>query len=153
MNKKTQKLRTLNIILGSFSLMVFGYALYVFLRLQPKMITYKVLSDLEAGMMTGVGFGLLIVIAFFLFSLLHMVNYIRHSEGIKPIMVALIISGVISLLFVFSDVALLNDINKQYRHGLTQPEWFLVYPIMGFQFVITLILLYLHLSGFFMPKQ
>ncbi len=74
MNKKTQKLRTLNIILGSLSLMVFGYALYVFLRLQPKMITYKVLSDLEAGMMTGVGFGLLIVIAFFLFSLLHMVN-------------------------------------------------------------------------------
>ena len=153
MNKKTQKLRTLNIILGSLSLIVFGYALYVFLRLQPKMIAYKVLSDLESGMMIGVGFGLLIIMAFFLFSLLHMVNYIRHSEGIKPIMIALIISGVVSLLFVFSDVALLNDINKQYRHGLSQPEWLLVYPIMGFQFVITLIQLYLHLSGFFMPKQ
>jgi len=153
MNKKTQKLRTLNIILGFLSLIVFGYALYVFLRLQPKMIAFKGLSDLESGMMTGVGFGLLIIMAFFLFSLLHMVNFIRHSEGIKPIMVALIISGVISLLFVFSDVALLNDINKQYRHSLTQPEWFLVYPIMGFQFVITLILLFLHLSGLLMLKQ
>ena len=36
---------------------------------------------------------------------------------------------------------------------MTQPEWSLVYPIMGFQFVITLIITVLHISGFFKPEQ
>ncbi|MEA3327934.1 MAG: hypothetical protein U9R53_11630 [Chloroflexota bacterium] len=153
MNIKNQKLQTLNIVLGVLSIAIFGYALYVFLRLQPKMVAFETLSDIESGMITGVGFGLLFILAFYLFSLLQMVIYLKHSESVKPIPLVLIICGVISMLFVFSDVALLNDIAKQYRYGLSQPEWSLVYSIMGFQFVITLILMCLHVSGFFVPKQ
>jgi len=153
MNKKIRKLQILNIILGFLSLAIFGYALYVFLRLQPKMVAFEVLSDIESGMMTGVGFGLLIILAFYLLSLLQIAIYIKYSELIKTIPLILFIIGVISMLLVFSDVALLNDINKQFLHGMTQPEWSLVYPIMGFQFVITLIITVLHISGFFKPEQ
>jgi hypothetical protein len=55
---------------------------------------------------------------------------------------------VLALLFVFSDVALLGDIAKQYRHGLYQPEWMLVYPIMGFQLFVALVFTYFHVAGF-----
>jgi len=153
MNKKIRKLQIINIISGVLSLVIFGYALFVFLRLQPKMVAFEVLSDIESGMMTGVGFGLLIILAFHLLSLLQMAIYIKHSEVIKAIPLILFIIGMISMLLVFSDVALLNDINKQFLHGMTQPEWSLVYPIMGFQFVITLIITVLHISGFFKPEQ
>jgi len=153
MNKKIRKLQIINIISGVLSLVIFGYALFVFLRLQPKMVAFEVLSDIESGMMTGVGFGLLIILAFHLLSLLQIAIYIKYSELIKTIPLILFIIGVISMLLVFSDVALLNDINKQFLHGMTQPEWSLVYPIMGFQFVITLIITVLHISGFFKPEQ
>jgi hypothetical protein len=153
MNKNVKRLRTVNVILGLLSLVIFGYALVVFLRLQPKMVAFKVLSNLESGLMTGVGFGLLIILVFYLFSLLQMVIFIKHSEGIKPIPLVLIIIGVIAMLFVFSDVALLTDISKQYRYEFSQPEWRLVYPIMGFQFVFTFVLTILHIYGFFTPKQ
>lgn len=153
MNKNVKRLRTVNVILGLLSLVIFGYALVVFLRLQPKIVAFEVLSNLKSGLMTGVGFGLLITLVFYLSSLLQMVIFIKHSEGIKPIPLVLIISGVIAMLFVFSDVALLTDISKQYRYEFSQPEWRLVYPIMGFQFIVTFVLTILHISGFFTPKQ
>jgi hypothetical protein len=56
-------------------------------------------------------------------------------------------------LFVFSDVALLNDINKQYKFNLDQPEWSLVYPIMACQFIVAIVFTYLHFFGFKKENQ
>jgi len=50
-------------------------------------------------------------------------------------------------------VALLGDIAKQYRHGLDQPEWMLVYPIMGFQLFVALVFTYFHITGFSKETQ
>jgi hypothetical protein len=63
-----------------------------------------------------------------------------------------LILSVLAFLMVFADVALLGDIGKQYDHGLSQPEWMLVLPIMGFQFLAALGLMVLHLKGFFVQK-
>jgi protein-S-isoprenylcysteine O-methyltransferase Ste14 len=69
------------------------------------------------------------------------------------VLLILIILGVISVLFVFSDVALLSDISKQYEAGFAQPEWTLVFPIMGFQFIFALVLTYLQVSGYFLQTK
>jgi hypothetical protein len=49
---------------------------------------------------------------------------------------------------VFSDIALLSDIGKQYKYGLAQPEWTLLPPIMGFQLISTVVLLITHIKLF-----
>lgn len=153
MNKYIGKLRNLNIVLGVLSLLCFGYAVIVFLRLQPRMVAFEMITDVESGMMTGVGFGLLLILGFHLCALLYMAIYLKNSEEIKVFPLIMFIAGMISMLMVFSDVALLNDINKQYRHDMAQPEWFLLYPVMVGQFVVTLVLTILLITGHFKPKQ
>ena len=47
-----------------------------------------------------------------------------------------------TLFFVFADVALLGDIGKQYEHGLSQPEWGILYAVMAFQLMAIVGLIY-----------
>jgi len=152
MSKYIGKLRILNIILGILSLLCFGYALTIFLRLQPRMIAFEAISEVESGLMIGVGFGLLLILGFHLLTLLYMAVYLKNSEEIKVFPLIMFIAGLISMLMVFSDVALLNDINKQYLHNMSQPEWYLLYPIMGGQFVVTLVMTILLIAGKFKPE-
>ncbi len=65
----------------------------------------------------------------------------------------LVVIGVLSLLFIFGDVALLSDIGKQYKLGLAQPEWLVLYPVMGFQFITAIVFTFLHFFGFSKEKQ
>jgi hypothetical protein len=81
------------------------------------------------------------------------VIYFKRVEKIKAFYLILLILGIISGLLVFSDVALLSDINRQYHNQLSQPEWQLVYPFIIYQFVITLIFQYCHLTGKFLVQQ
>lgn len=152
MNKYVGKLRILNIVLGILSLLCFGYALIVFLRLQPRMVAFEAITDVESGMMTGVGFGLLLILGFHLLTLLYMAIYLKNSEEVKVFPLVMFIAGIISMLMVFSDIALLNDINKQFQHNMSQPEWYLLYPIMAGQFIVTLVLTILLIAGKFTPE-
>lgn len=153
MKNNTKLLQILTIILGFLSVAAFGFIIFVLTRLQPKMIVYEPISDLEDGLLTGVGFGLLIVLAFLMLSLLMIFRFVRHSERLKWFPLVLIIVSVFALLFVFSDIALLSDIHKQYRANLSQPEWVLVYPMIGFQSLVILVLTFLHVSGYFKRKK
>jgi hypothetical protein len=117
------------------------------------MIAFERLSEVEEGMLTAVGFGLLVIMVFLLLSLWQFVRFIRHSEQIKFFPLFLIISGVISLLFIFSDVALLSDIHRQYRYGLSQPEWTLVLPILIGQFGITILFQFIHFTDRYSIRQ
>lgn len=153
MKKIIQSQRTLTIVLAFLSIAFFVYDFIVFWKLKPKMVGFDTLTGIEESMLTWVGIGLLIILMFFLLSLLQIVKYVKYSSKIEPASLFLIIIGILSLLAVFSEWALLNDIHKQYRYGLAQPEWSLLYPIMGFQLVTTLVFTYLHLSGFFDQKQ
>ncbi len=150
-NKQT--IRILNLIFGILSIIIFIFSLIVLLWLKPKMVSFETLTNLEDALLTGVGLGLLVIMAFYLLSLWQFVRYLRHGQQIKPFLLFLIISGVLSLLFVFSDVALLTDIHKQYTHGLSQPEWALVLPILTIQFIIAIIFLYIHISSRYMDNQ
>lgn len=153
MKKIIQPLRILTIFFAFISIAFYVYIFFIFSKLKPKMIEFETLTDVEETMMMWVGFGLLVIFIFFLLSLLQIILYIKYASKIEPFSLFLIIIGVISLLAVFSDWALINDIHKQYRYGLAQPEWSLVYPMLGFQFVTTLIFTFLHFTGYFGQKQ
>lgn len=153
MTENKNILRLLNIILGFLSIGVFAFSLFVFSRLQPKMVAFEPLSGLEENLLTGVGFGLLVLLAFYLLSLLQIVRYVKHAERLRAFPLILIIASVLCVIFVFSDVALLSDIAKQYHAGFDQPEWWMVYPFMAGQSLVALVLTYLHVSGFFLKQQ
>lgn len=153
MNVFPKFLRKINTYLGFLSLAVFAFILIYLIRLQPKMIAMEPLSKLESNLLTGVGFGLLIILAFFLLSLLQLVSFIRMADALRPVPLIMFIGGVLSILFVFSNVTLLSDIAKQYQAGLSQPEWALFYPMFGFQFVLALIFFYCHITGYFNVQQ
>jgi len=153
MKKNKQARQVLNIILGFLSIAIFVFILYTLYRLRPKMLIFEGLTTFEDALLTGVGFGLLMILGFYLLSLWQFSSYIKQAEQIKPLPLALIIIGVLSLLFVFSDIALLSDIHKQYRHSLSQPEWAMVFPIITLQFIVTIIFLFIHVTSRFSVKN
>ena len=153
MKKNRSFLRIISILFGFLAIAAFVYAFFVLIKLQPKMVAYVALSTLESGLLTGVGFALLVIFAFFLLSLWQVVRFIKFAENLTLFSLFLIIVGVLAVLFVFSDIALLGDIAKQHQHGLAQPEWSLVFPILIGQFLVTIMFVYLHFSGRLTHKQ
>jgi hypothetical protein len=153
MKKNRSFLRIISILFGFLAIAAFIYAFIVLVKLQPKMVAFEALSTLESALLTGVGFALLAILAFFLLSMWQMVRYIKFAEKLTLFSLFLIIAGVLAVLFIFSDIALLGDIAKQHQHGLAQPEWSLVFPIMIGQFLVTIMFFYLHLSGRIARKQ
>lgn len=152
--KKLEKLmRGFSIVLGLASIAFFVFDYFVFASLQPKMIRFEAISAAEEKLMNWVGVGLLLFLAFCLLSLFQIAKYLKYAKKVTLFSLILIVIGVLSLLFIFGDVALLGDIGKQYRHGLAQPEWLMLYPVVGFQFITAIVFTYLHLSGFFKGKQ
>lgn len=146
-------IRNLSIFLGFLAVTLFIFNFWILSRLGPKMVGFEGLSTFEEGLLTAVGIGLVLIFFFYFLSLLQLVRYIRNAEQIKPFPLSLIISGVLSLLFLFTNFALLSDIHKQYQHGLSQPEWLMVLPIMSFQLITTIALLYFHIANRFNSEQ
>jgi hypothetical protein len=153
MKKQARTLRFINTLLGFIVITALVFSLVVLLKLQPKMLAFNEITILEQNLLTVVGFGLLLLLVFDLLSTLQLVIYFKRVEKIKAFYLILLILGIISGLLVFSDVALLSDINRQYHNQLSQPEWQLVYPFIIYQFVITLIFQYCHLTGKFLVQQ
>ena len=146
MKNNKRAIRNLSVIFGFLAVTLFIFNFIVLLELKPKMVNFEAITGLENSLLIAVGFGLISILIFYLLSLWQFIRYIRNSEQIKPFPLFLIISGVLALLFIFSDIALLSDIHKQYRNGLSQPEWSLVMPILVIQFIITIIFLYIHIT-------
>jgi hypothetical protein len=146
-------LQRANIVLGLFSIVLFVFNFVVLIRLQPKMVVYETLTEIENSLLTGVGLGLMVILLFYVLTLLQIAWFVKYAEKLTFFSLFLIIVGVLSLLAVFSDVALLSDIHKQYTHGLSQPEWLLVYPIMIAQFVVTILFTIVHFTGVLTRKQ
>ncbi|MFH1890959.1 MAG: hypothetical protein ABIJ91_05370 [Candidatus Kuenenbacteria bacterium] len=141
------------IVLGIISLISFIADYFIFTELRPKMVAFEAISQNHDNLMLIVGAGLLVFLAFCVLSLLRIVQYLKKAKKITLIYSLLLAGSVLCLLFVFSDVALLQDIDKQYKLGLDQPEWSLVYPIMSLQFIAAIIFIIFHLFGFKKENQ
>jgi hypothetical protein len=153
MTKLDKLLRSISLVLGLTSTAFFVFDHFLFSKLRPKMIRFEAISPVEEGLMNWVGVGLLLFLAFCLLSLFQIAKFLKNAKKITLFSLFLVGCGVLSLLFIFSDVALLNDIGKQYKHGLSQPEWSILYPIMAFQFVTAIVFTYLQFSGSLRQKQ
>ena len=148
MSRINKWLKTAGIFFGITSAAFIVFSFFVFSKLRPKMVRFEVLSATEEGLFNWIGVGLLLFLVFCLLSLLRIVRYLKFATNLRFLSLVLVVGGVLSFLFVFSDVALIGDIGKQYLHGLAQPEWSLLYPIMGFQLVVAIGFTFLHLFGF-----
>ena len=153
MKKPEKLLRSMSIVLGLVSTAFFVVDYFIFTRLRPKMVSFEAVSPAEEGLMNWVGIGLLSFLAFCLLSLFQTAKFLKNARKITLFSLFLIVSVVLSLLFIFGDVALLSDIGKQYTHGLVQPEWLVLYPVMAFQCITAIIFTYLHLYGFSKEEQ
>jgi hypothetical protein len=151
--KRRKLLRIITLILGLATMLFFVYVLIVFSRVRGKIESFLPLTGGEETMILWVGFGLIMVLIFYLLSLYLVVRKIRHSEKMPFLLTALVIFGVIAVLFVFADIALLSDIINQYEAGLDQPEWSLLYPILSGQFVIVVVFTLLHGARFFIRNE
>lgn len=152
--KKLAKLFDYTIVgLGFGSLLSFIASFLILETLRPKMIRFEAVTATEESLVKYFGAGLLLFLAFCLLSLLQIVKYLKNAKKISLFHLFLLVIGVLSLLFIFGDLALINDIGKQYRHSLAQPEWLILYPVMAFQFMTAIVFTYLHLSGFIKGEQ
>jgi hypothetical protein len=105
----------------------------IFEALRPKMIAFQPLTTSEEGLVNYVGIGLLLTLAFLLLALYQMVRTAIRAQRLSLPHLVVIAGGVLALLFVFGDVALISDIGKQYEAGLSQPEWTILYLVVAFQ--------------------
>ena len=151
--KKAKLLNSLAIGLGIAAILIFTFNFIFLSRITPKMVAFEALTDLESNLLTVVGVGLLLILGFCLLSIFQIVRYLRYAEEIKIFAIILLVLGILTMLFIFADIALLTDVVHQYEESLAQPEWLLLYPIIGVQAVIVLLLLILHLSKFFINDQ
>lgn len=141
-------LKIISIFLGFISIGLLVFMSIIFLNLQPKMIHFEAISQTEESLFNWIGVALLVILLFFVLSLLRLASFLKKVKKMTVISVLALICAIVSLLFVFSDIALISDIVKQYKYSLSQPEWFLLYPMMSFQFIIAVIFTYLHIAGF-----
>jgi hypothetical protein len=153
MKKIENLLRGISVILGLASIVFFVFDYLLFSKLRPKMVHFETISGVEEGLMSCVEIGFVLFLVFCLLSLWQIAKYLKNARKITTFSLFLITSGILSLVFIFVDIALLGDIYKQYQGGLSQPEWSMLYPILAFQLVTATVLTYLHLSGFLMQKQ
>ncbi len=126
-------LTTAAIILGLAAIGLLTACFYIFESLRPRMVELVAITTSELDSFNWAGICLVILFLYYCLSLFLLVKFLRMVELVRPFHYLLIGSGVIALLMVFSDFALLGDIVKQYKHGWAQPEWSLAYPFMFFQ--------------------
>lgn len=124
----------------SFSGFVLGY--YIFELLRPKMVRFESITPAEEGLLNYFGIALLLFIIFCLLSFYRLIRHIKNARKITLLYLFLLATLVLSMLFIFGDLALLSDIGKQYKYGLSQPEWVVLYIIVAFQAFSALIITY-----------
>ena len=148
MNKLDKLLKWVGILFGVAALGFFVYDFFFFQDLRPRMVTFEPTTAMDEVRTIWTGIGLILYMGCCAASLWRITNYLKRTNKVIPVYVLLVLAGLIAALFVFSDIVLLRDIGNQHKHGLSQPEWSLLYPIMIFQFLVGLSLVISHLFGF-----
>jgi len=136
------------ILLGVAAIGFFIFDFLFFQNLRPRMVAFEPVTAVDESKIIWTGVGFLIYLGCCAISLLRIANFLRRAKRVIFIFLVSILAGAIAILFVFSDIALLSDIGKQHSYGLSQPEWFLLYPIMVFQFFVATFFVFLNLFGF-----
>lgn len=147
MTPSTPRTRPAAALFGLLAATFFPYAYLVLANLRPAMEAMQPLSPTQQNLLFSIGGGLVLLLAYLGFSLYRLVRHLARARQFTFAAIGLLAAGLLALLAVFSDYALLSDIDKQYKLGLAQPEWSLLPYLFGFQFVVVLIFLLQHALG------
>ena len=102
MKKLNKTLHLANIVLGIFSIALFVFNFIVLIRLQPKMVAYETLMGIENALLTIVGLGLMVILLFYVLTLLQIAWYVKYAEKLTFLSLFLIIVGVLCFIFFLS---------------------------------------------------
>lgn len=128
-------------LFGLISLIGLIVGFFFFETLRPKMVRFEPVPANIEYLINYVGIGLLSIAIFHLFSFFRLFVYLKNINKISFFPISLLIGNVLSFLFVFGNLALLNDIGRQYKYRLLQPEWTVLYMLMAFQFIFISIMI------------
>lgn len=128
-----RRLTTVTLFLSALSLVAILTNLSIFAVLYPKIVAFELLpvwTDPVVGLVIGPG--LLILGLFHLVALATLGWQIQVLQHATPLRAALFGFGVVSLMFLVSNVPLLSDIGNQYEARLeTDGEWLWVFTNHG----------------------
>ncbi len=120
--------------------LLLAYAPLEFLR--PKMVAFEPLSATEQGLFNFLGVALLLALAFCVLAMALLIRHMWMSQRLSLFYLLVIGGGVLTPILIFGDIALISDIGNQYESGLSQPEWTVLYIVLGFQLLAIAALLY-----------
>jgi hypothetical protein len=140
MQKLEKITKNLTTFTGLASIVGFIVSFLILESLRPKMVRFLPITQAEESLINFFGTTLLTFLAFNLLIFYQLVKHFKNIKKISFFYLFLLAVNVVSFLFVFGDLALISDIGKQYRYGLSQPEWLVLYLVMMGQLFSTLIL-------------
>lgn len=129
-------------VMGIAALTLLLLSIAVLETLRPKMVIFQPLTASEEWLLNVVGVGLLITLAYCVLASVRIIRYSVRSQHLSLFHLTALASGTLTFLFVFADVALISDIGKQYQHGLSQPEWIILYIVVALQMLAVAGLVY-----------
>ncbi|MFC1727252.1 hypothetical protein ACFL0Y_01890 [Patescibacteria group bacterium] len=139
--KKREKFtNNLTTFFGLSSTTGFIVSFFILESLRPTMIRFQPLALNQKSSINFFGITLVTFLTFCLMVFYHLVKHFKNAKKISLFYLSLLLINVLSLLFIFSDLALISDIGKQYEHRLAQPEWLVLYLVMTGQLISALIL-------------
>lgn len=136
-----KRLATATLSLGALSLVAIVANLIVLTQLYPLVIAFEPLPPWTNPAIAGiVGSGHLALGVFHLAALTTLGWQIRILQRANVLRAALFVVGVLSLIFLLSNVTLLGDIGKEYKAGLqTNSEWIWVFLNHGLHLLFVLL--------------
>ena len=127
--KKTLKITgIISIILGffSFCFLINNFMIFEFVR--PLTLRFEKLGSDIDRLMIFVGIGFITIFIFHLSSILHLSLQLKFFKRPNIVRAFAVFAGVLSILLLVGNLALLSDIGKESQHGLnTSGEWIFLY--------------------------
>ena len=123
-------LKPLTVLLGSASLIFLIVSWFILESLRPKMISFELITSSREALLNYFGITLLLLFGFCLLSFYRIAAFLKKAKKITVFYLLLLFVNIICFVFIFGDLALINDIGKQYKYGLAQPEWLVLYIVM-----------------------
>jgi hypothetical protein len=145
MEKLLKRLRIASISLAVIGACGLVYNLILFAILRPRVLNFEALGEQMdtlniLGILSGVSLAL---IGFFhLFTVITLLLQVTAQRSASMLKILTIVVGVISGLLLLSDLAMLQDIGKQYVAGLgTAAEWTILFINHGLHLLFTVLAL------------
>ena len=141
-------LNFITILLGGIAVLSLPLTFFFFETIRPKMVIFDQIPANTEYMMNYVGFGYLFYLMFSVYSFFRILAFWKNVKKTLISFSIMMFINITAFLAVFANITLISDIGKQYKAGLSQPEWIILYLSMAFQFFTAFVLIHANIFRF-----